>query len=243
MPLVGLRAGLGPETPGQRRWLAAALVPRGRPAADAMQCGGRVVVWVEEAVDPLVNQRAVDAREEVEKDRGGHVVVPDALLNPKLQAGPAVPRVEVAAEREIRRREHAVGEIGDGHVEQRHDQHKHLERVKDRHVAGEPVEMAQLRKRPRQQQQRHLRDGARDGANHHEHDEGGREARVEPAALPREQAELDERVLAVDPPLVRVAEPRRVDGEQAEKGAADVARDERRGPRAHKEVESGRQQR
>ena len=117
-------------------------------------------------------------------------------ISGNLEARRRAPRVEVAAEREIRRREHAVGEVGDGHVEQRHDQHKHLERVKDRHVAGEPVEVAQLRKRPRQQQQSHLRDGARDGANHHEHDEGGREARVEPAALPREQAELDERVLA-----------------------------------------------
>ena len=45
---------------------------------------------------------------------------------------------------------------------------------------------------------------------------------------------------AVDPPLVRVAEPRRVDGEQAEKGAADVARDERRAQHLAEVLQRGR---
>eukprot|EP00962_Isochrysis_galbana_P033693 scaffold11331_cov101-Isochrysis_galbana.AAC.3 len=208
-----------------------------RPARAQVEGWRGLVVRVEDSVDALVHEGAVRAGDKVQEDGGGHVVVADQLLHVESEARPAVPRVERLAEREVLGREHAVGEVGDGHVEQRHHHHHHLECIEDGHVAREAVQPSQHRHRQRQQQHHELGAGAEKGADDGERDEGDGEAAVEGPAPRGQQAQLQEGVLRVEP--LCPGGGGRARPEDVQERAGDGAGDERLGPGAE-EAAQGR---
>mmetsp|Transcript_589 Transcript_589/g.2010 ORF Transcript_589/g.2010 Transcript_589/m.2010 type:complete len:302 (+) Transcript_589:416-1321(+) len=212
-----------------------------RPARAQVEGWRGLVVRVEDSVDALVHEGAVRAGDKVQEDGGGHVVVADQLLHVESEARPAVPRVERLAEREVLGREHAVGEVGDGHVEQRHHHHHHLECIEDGHVAREAVQPSQHRHRQRQQQHHELGAGAEKGADDGERDEGDGEAAVEGPAPRGQQAQLQEGVLRVEP--LCPGGGGRARPEDVQERAGDGAGDERLGPGAEEAAQGGEQQR